>query len=68
MRLDGALTALHEGDEDSLFGTLLEAGTLSKWKYVVPTAPAMTAGIKANPHFGLASDDEAGRGEAVQMG
>lgn len=48
---------------EELFLSLLD----KKWKYVLTTLPGNMEALKKNIHFGLASDDENGRLEAIKF-
>ena len=57
---------LHPHDEDFLLGQLAEHG--KAWRRVVLTCIPGTMGIMGeSPHFGLASEDRAGRAAAVEF-
>ncbi|WP_428738520.1 DUF4862 family protein [Sulfurimonas sp.] len=53
---------LHEYNEE-LFLTLLD----KRWQYVVTTLPGTMKSLSQNPNFGVASDDEDGRKEAIKF-
>ncbi len=55
-------SAVHQHDE-STFLSLLE----DNWEYAFTCLPGTMDCLKANKHFGIASDNEAGRTEAVQF-
>jgi hypothetical protein len=52
---------LHEYDEESYLDMLDE-----KWEYVLTTLPGNMKMLGKNPHFGIASDNESSRLEAVE--
>ena len=53
---------LHEYNEE-LFLSLLD----SKWEYILTSLPGTIKRLESNLHFGIASDDEKGRLEAIDF-
>lgn len=68
MTAAGTIAANHANDEAWLLDTLCRIGKPRQWRYVITVVTSTMGAIEKNPHFGLASDDEKGRAEAVEMG
>lgn len=68
LTLGGAVCANHSNDEAWLLECLSRLGAPRRWRYVLTAVTATMAAIEHDPHCGLASDDERGRAEAVELG